>query len=50
MTIQEATIEKIKQLPDPLAREVGNFVDFLLIRYRYWVTCHACRHSENVVS
>ena len=31
MTAQEATIAKIRQLPEPLAREVSDFVDFLPI-------------------
>ena len=41
MTAQEATIAKIRQLPDPLAQEVSDFVDFLLtkrdsIRWQLW--------------
>ena len=33
MTAQEAVIAKIKQLPDALAQEVSDFVDFLLIKH-----------------
>lgn len=32
MTIHERAIAKIRQLPEPLAQEVSDFVDFLLIR------------------
>jgi hypothetical protein len=32
MTIYEQTAAKIQQLPDPLVREVGNFIDFLLLK------------------
>ncbi len=33
MTVYELTIEKIQQLPEPLAQEVYDFVDFLLMKY-----------------
>ncbi|MEP7340560.1 MAG: DUF2281 domain-containing protein [Acidobacteriota bacterium] len=41
MTAQEATIAKIRQLPEPLVQEVSDFVDFLLtkrdsIRWQLW--------------
>ena len=32
MTIHEATIAKIQQMPEPLVQEVQTFVDFLLTR------------------
>ena len=32
MTAQETVMTKISNLPDPLAREVSDFVDFLLMR------------------
>ncbi|MDZ7292355.1 MAG: DUF2281 domain-containing protein [candidate division KSB1 bacterium] len=32
MTVHEATIAKIHQLPEPLVQEVGDFVEFVLIR------------------
>ena len=32
MTVHEATIAKIQQLPEPLAEEVNDFIDFLLIK------------------
>jgi len=32
MTVYNATAAKIQQLPEPLAREVDDFVDFLLMR------------------
>jgi len=33
MTIYDATIAKIQQLPESLAQEVNDFVEFLAIRY-----------------
>jgi hypothetical protein len=32
MTASEVTVEKIRQLPESLAQEVSDFVDFLLMR------------------
>jgi hypothetical protein len=32
MTVYNATAAKIQQLPEPLAQEVDDFVDFLLMR------------------
>lgn len=32
MTVQEATVAKIYQLPEPLLQEVSDFVDFLLTK------------------
>jgi len=32
MTVYEATIAKIQQMPEPLVREVQDYVDFLLTR------------------
>ena len=33
MTIHDVTIAKVQQLPESLAQEVGDFVDFLLMRH-----------------
>lgn len=33
MTVHDETISKIKDLPEPLAQEVSDFVDFLLTRH-----------------
>ena len=32
MTIQQETIAKISKLPEPLVKEVNDFVDFLLMK------------------
>ena len=32
MTIHEHTIAKVRQLPEPLAQEVSDFIDFLLVK------------------
>jgi hypothetical protein len=32
MTVQEHTIAKIRQLPEPLVHEVNDFIDFLLVK------------------
>lgn len=32
MTIHEHTIIKVRQLPEPLAQEVSDFIDFLLVK------------------
>ena len=32
MTVKNLTITKIQQLPDALAEEVSNFIDFLVLR------------------
>lgn len=32
MTIYEHTIAKLQQLPEPLAQEVSDFIDFLLVK------------------
>ena len=32
MTVHDVTIAKIRQLPESLAQEVSDFVDFLLMR------------------
>lgn len=32
MTVYDATIAKIRQLPEPLIQEVSDFVDFLVMR------------------
>ncbi len=32
MTVYDATMTKIRQLPEPLVEEVNDFVDFLLLR------------------
>lgn len=33
MTISDVTVAKIRQLPESLAQEVNDFVDFLLVRH-----------------
>ncbi|MCX6361970.1 MAG: hypothetical protein NT029_19390 [Armatimonadetes bacterium] len=33
MTTLEATIARIRTLPDPLVQEVGDYVDFLVTRH-----------------
>lgn len=42
MTVRDVTMDKIRQLPDPLAQEVSDFVDFLLMkrdgtRWQLWI-------------
>jgi Protein of unknown function (DUF2281) len=42
VTIHEQTISKIQQLPEPLAQEVSDFIDFLLVkqdqsRWELWI-------------
>ncbi len=42
MTIQDATIAKIERLPDSLAQEVSDYIDFLLLkqddkRWQQWM-------------
>ena len=32
MSVYDETISKIRQLPEPLAQEVNDFIDFLLLR------------------
>jgi len=32
VTIHEQAMRKIQQLPEPLAREVSDFIDFLLVK------------------
>jgi Protein of unknown function (DUF2281) len=32
MAIHDATIAKVRQLPEPLVQEVNDFVDFLLVK------------------
>ncbi len=32
MTVHDATIAKIQKLPEPLVQEVGDFVDFVLMK------------------
>lgn len=34
MLLQQQVTEKVQALPEPLLREVGDFIDFLLARYR----------------
>ena len=41
MTIHDVTIDKIRQLSEPLAQEVNDFVDFLVmkndnVRWQLW--------------
>jgi hypothetical protein len=33
MTIQEKTLAKVRQLPDPLAQEVCDYIDFLMLKH-----------------
>lgn len=33
MNIHEMTIDKVKHLPEPLVREVSDFIDFLLVKH-----------------
>ena len=33
MTVYESTMAKIRDLPEPLAQEVGDFADFLHMRH-----------------
>ncbi len=42
MTISDAAIVKIRKLPEPLAQEVSDFIDFILMkhdktRWQLWV-------------
>ena len=42
MTVHDATIAKVRQLPEALAQEVSDFVDFLLVkrestRWQLWI-------------
>lgn len=42
MTVQDVTIAKIRKLPEPLAEEVSDFIDFLLMkhdstRWQLWI-------------
>lgn len=42
MTVQDITIAKIRKLPEPLAEEVSDFIDFLLMkrdstRWQLWI-------------
>ena len=32
MTVYERTVVKMQQLPEPLLREVSDFIDFLLVK------------------
>jgi len=32
MTVRDMTIDKIRQLPEPLVNEVNDFIDFLIMR------------------
>ena len=32
MTVHDATIAKIRQMPEPLAQEVSDYIDFVLLR------------------
>jgi len=45
MTIHEQTMRKIQQLPESLAQEVSDFIDFLLVkqdqgRWELWTHCN----------
>ncbi len=43
MTVHDVTIAKIRKLPEPLALEVSDFIDFLLMkrdstRWQLWIS------------
>ena len=45
MTIHEQTIRKMQQLPEPLAQDVSDCIDFLLVkrdqtRWALWTHCN----------
>ena len=45
MTVYDDLIAKLSQLPEPLAQEVSDFIDFLLLkedkgRWRLWTQFH----------
>ncbi len=33
MTVYDVTIDKIRKLPEPLAQEVSDFIDFILMKH-----------------
>lgn len=33
MTVYDVTIDKLRQLPEPLAEEVNDFIDFILMKH-----------------
>jgi len=33
MTVYDVTIDKLRQLPEPLADEVNDFIDFILMKH-----------------
>ncbi len=35
MTIREATVAKLQQLPESILLEVSNFVDFIMLKHQY---------------
>lgn len=35
MNLYDATIEKMRELPEPLVQEVSNFIDFLTLRHHH---------------
>jgi len=42
MTVYDGTIDKLRQLPEPLAEEVNDFIDFIItrhdsIRWQLWI-------------
>ncbi len=45
MTIHEKAIEKIQALPEPLAQEVDDFIDFLLMKNENETTQHRQRST-----
>ncbi len=43
MTVYDVTVSKIRKLPEPLAQEVNDFIDFLLMkrdstRWQLWLS------------
>lgn len=34
MTIREVTVAKLSQLPEPLLKEVNNFIDFMVMKHQ----------------
>lgn len=44
MTLDEQTILKLKQLPEPLVEEVSNFIDYLL--WKHQASLNSTKPSE----
>jgi hypothetical protein len=50
MSLREATITKIEQMPEPLVQEVHDFAEFLLLRsnQEQWRTWQEFRSETNI--